>query len=109
MLAGEWYCIKFHISFADLSKYASDNIGAYISHDSVGNDKDLMLSFKPQIINSTNRIFEKQWDWEAICRIYPAEGGEQFITIGNFAAQTEVKVKSVRRPSGYTSTQMRDG
>ena len=109
MLAGEWYCVKFNISFADLSKYASDNIGLYISQDSVGSETDLVLSYTPQVINSTNRIFEKQWDWEDICRIYVAEGGEQYITIGNFAPQAEVKTIRVKRPSGYTQTQTRDG
>ena len=109
MLAGEWYCVKFNISFADLSKYACNNIGAYISHDSVGSNKDQILNYKPQIINSTNDIFEKQWGWESICRIFVAEGGEQFITIGNFAPQAETKMKSVKRPKGYTKTQIRDG
>ncbi|MEQ8325225.1 MAG: OmpA family protein [Vicingaceae bacterium] len=109
MLAGEWYCVKFNISFADLSKYASDNIGCYISQDSIGSETDLFLNYSPQVINSTNRIFEKQWDWEDICRIYVADGGEQFITIGNFAPSPEVKTTRVRRPTGYTQTQTRDG
>jgi outer membrane protein OmpA-like peptidoglycan-associated protein len=109
MLAGEYYCVKFHISFADLSKYASNNIGALITTDSVGSESDLVLKYTPQIINSTNRIFEKQWSWEDICRIYIADGGEQYLTIGNFAPQSDVLTQSVKRPPGYTSTQMRDG
>ena len=109
MLAGEWYCVKFNISFADLAKYACDNIGLYISQDSVGSETDRFLSFEPQVINSTNRIFEKQWDWEDICRIYVAEGGEQYITIGNFAPQDAILTKRVKRPAGFTSTQTRDG
>ena len=108
MLAGEWYCVKFSISLSDLSKYACDNIGAYVSHDSVGTDKELILNFEPQIINSSNQIFEKQWDWDPICRIYVAEGGEQFLTIGNFAPQNGTNVKSVKRPAGSTKTQTRD-
>lgn len=109
MLAGEWYCVKFHVSFADLSKYAVDNLGCYISKDSIGSETDLILNYQPQVQNSTNRIFEKQWDWEDICRIYVAEGGEQYITIGNFAKQDDVKKKSIKRPRGYTSSQFRDG
>lgn len=109
MLAGEYYCVKFHISFADLSKYATNNIGAYVSKDSIASEVDLILDYKPQIINSTNRVFEKQWDWEDICRIYVADGGEQYLTIGNFAKQDDIIKKSVKRPPGYTSTQIRDG
>jgi outer membrane protein OmpA-like peptidoglycan-associated protein len=109
MLAGEYYCVKFHISFADLSKYASNNIGAYISHDSIGSETELILKHKPQVMNSTNRVFEKQWHWEDICRIYVADGGEQYITIGNFAPQSEMIKHSVKRPPGYTSTQLRNG
>jgi len=109
MLAGEHYCVKFHISFADISKYATNNIGAYISKDSVGSETQLILKQNPQIIHSTNRIFEKQWSWEDICRIYVADGGEEFITIGNFAAQNDMLKKAVKRPPGYTSTQRRNG
>ncbi len=109
MLAGEYYCVKFHISFADLSKYAVNNIGALISHDSIANINELILDYEPQIINSTNRVFEKQWHWEDICRIYVADGGEEYITIGNFAKQVDVQKKGVKRPSGYTSSQFRDG
>lgn len=109
MLAGEDYCIRFYVSFADMSKFASNNIGLYVSHDSIGNENDLILNFKPQIIHSTNRIFERQWSWEPICRIYRADGGEQFIAIGNFGSQEGTQTKPVKRPSGYTKPQLRDG
>ena len=109
MLAGEHYCVRYYISFADLSKYASNNISCYISHDSIGSESDLILNHQPQVEHSTNRIFEKQWDWEAICRIYVADGGEKFITFGNFKPQTETRVISVKRPPGVTVSQIRDG
>ena len=108
MLAGEHYCVKFHVSLADMSKYATNNIAALISKDSVASDIDLVLKHQPQIINSTNRIFEKQWSWEPICRIYIAEGGEEYITIGNFAPQDIIQKKAVKRSQGYTAAQTRD-
>ena len=74
-----------------------------------GSETDLILNHQPQVINSTNRIFEKQWLWEDICRIYVADGGEEYLTIGNFAPQIDVLKKSVKRPPGYSSTQFRDG
>ena len=102
---GEWYCVRFHVSLADMAKYACDNIGLYLSKDSVYQEGTGILNFEPQIIHSTNRIFERQWDWEPICRIYVAEGGEEYITIGNFEAQAKVLTKKVKRPKGYTSAQ----
>lgn len=105
---GEHYCIRFHVSLADLAKYAVDNIGLYVSEDSIYQEGTGILTYTPQIIHSTNRIFNQQWDWEAICRIYVAKGGEQYITIGNFAKQDEVQYERVKRPRGYSSTQMNE-
>ncbi|RMG83958.1 MAG: OmpA family protein, partial [Bacteroidetes bacterium] len=43
--------------------------------------------------------------WESICQIYQAEGGEQYITIGNFKKYEDTKFEKVKRPRGFTSPQ----
>jgi outer membrane protein OmpA-like peptidoglycan-associated protein len=103
---GKHYCIRFHVSLSDLSKFAVNNIGLYVSDTSIKESGEGILNYEPQIIHSRNRIFEQQWDWEAICRIYVAEGGEQYITIGNFAKQADVSMVKVKRPKGFTSSQL---
>ncbi len=108
MIKGD-YCVRFWVSFADLSKYASANLGLYISKDSIGSETDERLDYQPQIIHSLNRVFEKQWDWEPICRIYRAEGGEKYITIGNFGDMLSTPNKPVKRPPGFTQAQIRNG
>lgn len=103
---GKYYCIRFHVSLADLSKFACNNIGIYVSKDSINEAGEGILNYEPQIIHSRNRVFDQQWSWEAICRIYIAKGGEEYITIGNFAKQTDVQAVKVKRPKGFTSTQV---
>ena len=106
--AGKQYCLKFHVSMSDMSKYAVNNIGMYITKDSLEEMVDGNLSFEPQIQNYSNKIFEKQFLWESICGTYKAEGGEQFIIIGNFATDEETKQEVIRLSREFSGRQMYD-
>ncbi len=94
--AGVSYCMKFHVSMSDMSKYAVNNIGMYISAEELTEKTDGKLSYKPQVKSLKNEAFDKQFLWTAICGIYKAEGGESFITIGNFDEDADTEQKKVR-------------
>lgn len=104
--AGKSYCIKFHISLADLSKYACNNIGLYVSMSPITSVEISRYDIVPQIIHSRNRVFEEQYGWEAICDLYEAKGGEKFITIGNFYKSDDTEIKKMQRPKGMTKPQI---
>ena len=106
--AGKQYCLKFHVSMSDMSKYAVNNLGMYITKDSLEEMSDGNLSFEPQIQNYSNKIFEKQFLWESICGTYKAEGGEQFIIIGNFASDEATQQESIRLSREFSGRQMYD-
>lgn len=106
--AGKQYCLKFHVSMSDMSKYAVNNLGMYITKDSLEDMSDGNLSFEPQIQNYSNKIFEKQFLWESICGVYKAEGGEQFIIIGNFASDEETQQETIRLSREFSGRQMYD-
>ncbi|MBT6747165.1 MAG: OmpA family protein [Flavobacteriales bacterium] len=56
-------------------------------------------------MHSQNAQLGQQYVFEAVCRTYIAQGGEKFITIGNFVDPTETKIVKVKRPSGFSKPQ----
>ncbi len=106
--AGKQYCLKFHVSLADMSKYAVNNIGMYITKDSIEDMSDGILSFEPQIRSYTNSVFPQQFLWEPICGVYNAEGGEQFIIIGNFATDENTTQETIRLSREFSGRQVYD-
>ncbi len=101
------YCVKMNVMLSMLSKYSSNNLGIYISKKPLTLEDIEAYNIEPQIIHSQNRIFDEQFDWEAICQTYIADGGEEYITIGNFAATDATENEKVKKPKGITGTQAR--
>lgn len=104
LIAGKKYCIQFYVSLADKSKYAIDAIGVYFSVDSAlyySNDFSYM-PVQPQFVNSGNIISDTS-NWSLISGEIIANGGEEFITIGNFYPDslTSVDTLSGTWPSYY--------
>lgn len=105
---GEEYCVTFHVSLADLSKFATNYIGAYLSNDAVSANNDGILQFEPQIVSRRLSVYEKQFYWTPICAKYKAKGGEEYLTIGNFTPEEKLKITKVKRPQGFNSPQTND-
>jgi outer membrane protein OmpA-like peptidoglycan-associated protein len=95
---GKRYCVKFNVSLAEASKYASNNIAANFSKKPHSSTVKLPLIEKSHIVHpeNDNIKFNKTFSWEQICGTYVAEGGEKYITIGNFTADD--KTRSERNP-----------
>tara|TARA_B100000674_G_scaffold44090_1_gene30593 strand:+ start:113665 stop:114816 length:1152 start_codon:yes stop_codon:yes gene_type:complete len=106
--AGKEYCVKFHISSADISKYAVNDIGAYLSKTKVVAKSDEKLNNVPQIISRKHTVYTKQFYWTPVCGVYKAKGGEQYLVIGNFTDDAKLKVVKQRRPRGFTTPQTYD-
>lgn len=94
--SGKEYCMKFHVSMSDMSKFAVNNLGIHVSKEDVTDQTDGILSLTPHIKSLKNDPFTKQFLWTPICGLYKAEGGEKFITIGNFEADDKTATEKVR-------------
>jgi len=101
------YCVKMNVMLSMLSKYSSNNLGIYISKKPLTPEDIEAYNIEPQIIHSQNKIFDEQFDWEPICQTYIADGGEEYITIGNFATTDATENEKVKKPKGITGTQAR--
>ncbi|MEI8202809.1 MAG: T9SS type A sorting domain-containing protein [Bacteroidota bacterium] len=83
---GKKYCVEFWTNFAG-DKYATDALGACLSKDTIygiGGQWVCLINATPQINNPPGNILKDTINWVLISDTMTAQGGEQFITIGNF-------------------------
>lgn len=88
---GERYCVEFHISMAEASSYASNQIGAHFSKKAFGAAAKESIIEKTHILDENNKLFNAPFGWDRVCGVYEAEGGEKYITIGNFTSNENTK------------------
>jgi hypothetical protein len=81
--SGKIYCLSFYVSKADRKEYALKNIGAYFSISTPTMATGTCINSIPQIINQNGFITDTV-SWIQIQGCFTANGGEQYITIGNF-------------------------
>lgn len=83
LLQDKRYCVGFYVCLAN-GWAPIDNLHAYLSTDSIINDSVLVLPYQPQIKNPIGNIIDDTLNWTLVSDYYIANGGERFITIGNF-------------------------
>lgn len=103
--AGKEYCVTYHVSLADLSKYACNYMGVALSDKAMTANNSEVLSFDNAIVSRRLTVYEQQFYWIPICGIYKAKGGEEYLTIGNFTPDAKLTLKKVKRPRGFTKPQ----
>jgi OmpA-OmpF porin, OOP family len=88
---GMKYCVQYHVSLAEASKYAVNNLGAVLSKKEFATDSKTPIIEKANILHYNNKIQNATYNWEKICGVFEAQGGEKYITIGNFEMNDKVK------------------
>jgi outer membrane protein OmpA-like peptidoglycan-associated protein len=106
--AGTAYCVRYHVSLADLSKYATNHMGVAITKNAVSANNTDVLKVESFVESRKLAIYEKQFYWTPICGVFKAEGGEQFLTIGNFTEDENLTITKVKRPRGFSKPQTYD-
>jgi outer membrane protein OmpA-like peptidoglycan-associated protein len=106
MRKGQKYCVKYYVSLADLSKFAANEIGAYITKIPLNKDDETSLMYEAQVPHLRSKIHEDMYSWQGVCGVYEATGGEQAIVIGNFKPSEKTTTKEMRLPKGETRGQL---
>ncbi len=105
--SGQTYCVEMYISLANSSKFCTDCIGVAFSQDSLvnfGTSCELGLNFA--VMNDSGIICDTV-QWQLVSGEYQAQGGEQFILVGNMNTnedcllQPTVGSKSTWSNAGY--------
>lgn len=84
LVEGVCYEFSMFVSLMELSEVSINNIGVHISHTPVEASGWENIDVLPQIVNHTNSFLSDQNTWTEIKGYYQAEGGEKYLTIGNF-------------------------
>ncbi|MEO9531332.1 MAG: OmpA family protein [Crocinitomicaceae bacterium] len=98
------YCVKFYVSLAEGSKYASNNIGVNFSKKQYNIDENKSILSNTHIQHKDNPVFNATFGWEEVCGTYIAKGGEKFLTIGNFYSNGETSNQRLKKPKNFTGT-----
>ncbi len=86
LIANKRYCLEFYVSLADSSHWSISNIGAYFSVDSILDSAYYLTltHLTPQVENSVSNMLNDNTNWTLVSGYFIANGGEKFMTIGNF-------------------------
>lgn len=84
LVPGETYAVEFHVSLADVSKYAVNHIGALLSMEIPARDDELAITSTPQVMNTSLVMLNNKNGWMRIHGCIVADSAFAFITIGNF-------------------------
>ena len=79
--AGEEYEVSFWISLAETSGAGIDGFDVYLSEEQVTTGFE--ITWEPDY-STSGTFFIDQEEWTEISFLYTAEGGEEYITLGNF-------------------------
>lgn len=80
------YCVRFKASLAERSRYASNNLGVVISKKKVSQKGTGIITDPSATVSDQNKIVNQTDGWWQFCKRFEATGGEQYLTIGNFAS-----------------------
>jgi outer membrane protein OmpA-like peptidoglycan-associated protein len=96
---GMRYCVKFSLSLADGSKYASNQIGINFSKKQFGTEDKGIIKDVAHVLHANNETkkINQMYNWDQVCGIYEATGGEKFITIGNFYPDANTSSETNRK------------
>ncbi len=103
---GMKYCVKFNLSLAELSKYASNKIGVKFSEKQFGTDSKTSIIEKTDVLDGKDKIYNAVYNWDQVCGTYYAQGGEKFITIGNFTSNENTKSEKIKKDPKVKAAQV---
>lgn len=100
------YCVRFYTSLGDLSKYATAELGVYIGKQKIEKDDEASLTFEVKVPNLRTKVYDDMYSWQGVCGVFEATGFEQYLIIGNFAANEKTPNIKAKRPKGETRPQV---
>jgi len=83
LIAGKEYYVSFNVNLSNMARYAISKMGAYLSVIAPTRNDTKVINYTPQIKNSSGFITDTI-NWIQVSGYYSAQGGEQYLTIGNF-------------------------
>lgn len=94
LVKGRNYLFTMYYAFAQNSGIKSNGIGVYFSAEKpVFQDYYDYYEFSPQLMLHQDSIMDSVSGWKKLSAVYTAEGGEIYLTIGNYLAVSQSKIQ----------------
>ena len=107
MKKGMRYKVQFHASLAELAKYSSNRLAAHFSKRELSTkEKVPALIEESHVEHPDNEVFTGMYGWDLVCGEYVAQGGEKYMTIGNFTANNNVASERNKKPKEVKGRQI---
>jgi OOP family OmpA-OmpF porin len=101
LIKGETVCIEMHFNAADYCNYVTDGLGILLSEKKIESNLQTVLAFTASMNNPRLNMLDENEEWQLLSDVYTAKGGEEFLTIGNFLSDKELKI--IRRTEDLKS------
>ena len=89
---GEWVCVSAWYTAAEKAGIVADGFGAWLSLDKPKGERDFILKAEPQLSAPSGHFLEVTEGWVKLSDAVQAEGGERWITLGNFDAKGQTRL-----------------
>lgn len=117
LIVGKRYRVSFWVSLADKSPHAVATLGALFSvarlEDTTWDvlmerevtdylyqrTQSIAVYLEPQVVNHADSVLSDTKEWVEVSGEYVANGGERFLTIGNFASFNRSNVRQTNNPN----------
>ncbi len=93
---GKSYVVSFYVSCADDSYYSIDGMGAQFSVNPLIQTLDNIIEITGDVhvANPLGHVIDDKEGWTKIHGTYVAQGGEKYITIGNFLHAVDLTIET---------------
>lgn len=95
------YCVKFRVSLAERSRYATNGIGVVLTKGKVSENTETTIKQPNVILSDKNETVNQTEGWWEFCKRYAAKGTEQYLTIGNFKDDNSTVTEQMELPAKY--------
>jgi OOP family OmpA-OmpF porin len=92
LIRGEWVCVSWWVCSADAARLVADGMGAHLGAQAPKAQGEGVLNVQPQVDNPRFHLASDRHSWMMLSDVVQAEGGERFLTIGNFRPPRENRV-----------------
>jgi len=99
------YCVKFQVSLADLSKFATNGLGVFVTEKKTIQPNKGEMIRTASVVDKT-KVFNDMDGWETVCGSFMATGKEEYLIIGCFEEERNLKMEKPRKPASIPGTQV---
>lgn len=103
LVAGKTYCLQFKLKLKNENDYAINGVSACVNANFINILSPMEgLKLQPILQTHPNITLACKTQWMTISGNFTAQGGEQYLYIGNFTKKENLKIKQAEeRPLGF--------